>query len=440
MLSRPAARMSVGAFLAIILMVLTGLSVPASAASTGSVKGVVTVAGVPLDFAKVQLYRNIDSDPGGDSDDGKLTRIKAVNTGKNGRFSFSGLKSKKDPKYGLEIYEYVVVVTDRSGKTVKQYARVGVKKGKTVTKNFRLQAASIVTGKVARSDGRSPAGLTVVVGDDSTVPDRGYNPEILPNTTTTVKADGTFRLSGLRPGFYEDLAIGGGRYAHQCYDFAASALKSCDSSPATFNFTLAKAERRALASSTVTELVSTLTGKVTDTAGKPLKGIRVSVVSTVDAGGESSGAETRSGGRFTISGVRAGDRVVKFYDPQRIWAPRYAGGVTKSSARVFRVVGGTNIANIDTSLKSIAKVKAVVTPGKSSAKIAFTITRRANGGHPSGTMTLTLGDISKKASVVKGKVKITLKGLPKGTQKIVATYSGTGSTQGVAKTYTVKVK
>lgn len=440
MTSRLPLRTILAALFAAVALLLTTASLPATAASTGSVKGVVSVAGKPLASAKVQLFRNIDSDPGGDGDSGRVTRLKTVFTGKNGKYSFSGLKSKKDPKYGLETYQYFVLATDRSGATVRRSLPVKVKKGKTVTKNIALSPAAILTGKVVRSDGRSPEGMTVKASTDATRPDRGYNPELLPNHETTVSARGTFKLGGLEPGHYDHLAIGGGRYEVQCVDFSAAAMAPCEPTTAPLSFTVVAGERRGVAPVTLTSLLSTLTGTVTDTDGKPLKGIEARVYSGGD-GVPTSVGKTRSTGRFAAKGVPTGSYTVRFYDPSRTWATQYATrGTTRSEATVYQVVGGRNRAGISVKLKSSARVKASVKAGSGWAKLTFLVSRKASGGRPSGTITVAAGTSSRSVKLVKGKATIKLTGLPKGAQKLVATYSGTSSTQGVTKTYAVTVK
>lgn len=436
---RPVARL-LGVVVTAVALMMAMAAMPASAASTGRVKGVVTVGGKPLDFAKVQLYRDIDGDPGGDGDDRLVKRIKTVNTGKNGRYSFSGLKSKKDRKTGLETYHYFVLATDRSGQSVRRVLTVKVKKGKTVKKNFSLKPAAIVKGQVARSDGRSPVGLVVTAYTDETIPDRGYSPELLPNTTTTVRANGTFVLGGLQPRGYEELTVAGDRYAAQAYDFVAGELTSDPKPPARVDFSVSGGQVLSIGSVTVSDLISKVSGKVAGSSGDPLKNIVVRLAAP--AGGGSTDRETTSStGRFTFTHLRSGTHVVKFEDPRGVWASQYAdGAVHRADARVLNVVAGNNITDVDVTLKSNARVKATLVGGKSKASAAFSITRKATGGKPGGVLTVTLGSVSKTVKVVKGKATAKFSNLPRGTRQVTATYSGTGSTQGFTKTYTVKVK
>ncbi|MFI5426029.1 Ig-like domain-containing protein [Aeromicrobium sp. UC242_57] len=127
-------------------------------------------------------------------------------------------------------------------------------------------------------------------------------------------------------------------------------------------------------------------------------------------------------------------------DLDGVWAAQYAvGAKDKSTAKVYRVISGANLANINVRLKSRAKIKAKTTPGKGKVKVALTITRKATGGAAGGTVTLVSGGVSRKVALVKGKATVTVKGLPQGSQEIVATYSGNKHTESVSKTYRVKI-
>lgn len=435
MSSRHTSRTAPAVAIAVLGLLLTGATTPASAAPAGGkLKGTVTLDGAPITNARVQLFRNVIK---GD-EASKPVRLKTYNTDATGRYSFSSLAVKGS-------YNYTLLVTDRSGRTVKTFRNVDPKAGRTVTKNVRMKAAGILSGTIARADGGSPAELTV--GVDLGI-DRGdAGPDFdafFPDARTSVKADGTFTLSGLpsgAAGTYADVQVSGGPYAEQCYDLVAGTLADCKpadrAAAGRQQVTLGAGETRTLPAVTVTKLVpavTRVTGQVTDTSGKALKGVEVTI-----AGNH---VTTRSSGRYTVEErIPAGSYTVRFDDPEHVWASQYlGGGPDKSVRQSVTVVPGQPVKGLDTRLKSIATTKLATKAGKGSAKVAFLIQRKATGSFPSGTLTLSYKGISKKVTVTEGRATVTLTGLPKGVRSLTADYSGTSSTAGFSKTVKVMVK
>lgn len=433
MIRRTTSRASAAALLAVSALVAGGLVSPATAAtSTGKVKGTVTLGGAPIKAAKVQLYRYVHNA----ADEGERTfqRVKTDNTDSAGRYDFAGLKlaevASGEPKY-----QYRVLVTDRSGRAVKNVRDVQPKKGRTVTYDVRMARASSVTGSVSRADGGSPAELTVDLSSNEISYGPIMNPEFYPVTRTTVQADGTFALTGLAAGSYE-LVVRADAYVPHCYSFASNVLEKCDGQESQ-SFVLKAGENRTLASGAMTvhaPLPSRLTGKVTDPSGKALKGIQV----MVGASGHSEPVFTRSSGQFTIDDrLEAGSYQLRFSDPKGVWAKQELGGAT---SRRVQIVPGQAVRHLDASLKSAVKVKTATKAGKGSAKVAVRITRKASGGAPSGTLTLSYDGTSKKVTVKKGKATVTLTGLPSGERYVTAIYSGTRTTAGFTRTILVQVQ
>lgn len=447
MTSRTTGRALAAVLLTALTLVAAGLVLPATAAtSTGKVKGVITVDGAPIGFAKVQLFRTIDPDPGGDGE-GKPIRIATDNTDSKGRYSFSGLKLEKDPTYGEEIYGYTILVTDRTGRTVKTSRRVEPKQGATITKNVHLKVGGIVRGTIATADGRSPAGLTVGVDADFGNIEGPDHEVFYPDGATTVNADGSFTLTGLPANYlYDELTVSDGPYAEQCYDFAAGTLADCAPSDVP-NYpnqalTLAKGEQRTVPTVTVTRFAppaTRITGLVTDTSGKPLKGITVTLSSKT----ASATAVTRSSGRYTVDeGLPADSYVVRFDDPKHTWASQYlGGGPDKSVRQPVALTPGAPIGGLDTRLKSTSSAKFATKVTGRTAKVAVQIKRTATRSAPSGSFTLTYNGVTTTAAPVrKGRASVTFIGLPKGTLSLVATYSGTASTAEFSKIVKVTVR
>lgn len=423
MSTRTTRRAFTAALLAVFALLVGGLATPAtSASSTGKVKGAITFDGAPLKSAKVQLFR-YDYDNADDPERFEYRRVKTVNTDRTGRYSFSGLKVSKLTT-GQSLVMYAILVTDRTGKAVKTLRHVEPKKGKTITKNVRMARAATVTGTVSRSDGGPLAELTVDLASETNY-GPSATPEFDPDTHVAVRPDGTFRLDGVAAGYYS-VVVRGDAYVPHCYNVVSSVLEKCDGSDAQ-SFVLKAGETRTLSPATVTQLappVSKFSGIVTDTSGKPLKGIEVSV-------GEEKSL-TRATGRFTLeTHLEAGAHQVRFADPKRIWT---------GQTRPATVVPGKVVRNVDARLKSATKVKIGTKAGRGTAKVAFRITRRATGTGASGTIALSYEGSSAKVAVKKGKATVILTDLPEGIRAIRAVYSGTGNTSGFVKTVTVDVQ
>ncbi|KQX75355.1 hypothetical protein ASD10_09325 [Aeromicrobium sp. Root472D3] len=422
--------------MAAIALLTGGLASPAAAAtSKATVKGVVTLDGKPVSFARVQLYR----DMGGDADDPEYARVKTANTDSKGRYTISGVSLVK---LSEESAGYAIVVSDRSGNIVRTHRFVRPEAGKVVTRNVWAQRAGIITGKVSRSDGGDPRALEVTIAteEQEATRDNYFVPEFATAEDATVKADGTFTLGGVAPRTYNALIVRGAPYASQCYSPSTNALADCDDSVAQ-RISVGAGERRQIAPLTANKMLppaTTVTGQVTDTSGKALKGINVSI----SGSGASEVGVTRSSGRFTVREVLpSGSYQVRYDDPDGVWASQYlGGGPDKSVRQPIAIVSGDPVRSVDTRLKSISNAKIATKTGQGTAKVAFRITRKASGSSPSGTLKLSYGDVSKTVTVTKGRATVTLTGLRKGVRKLVADYSGTGSTAGFSKTVRVTVK
>lgn len=438
MSSRQSSRSAVVAIVvAVLSLLLGGLVSPVSAATTTArLKGVVSVDGKPIAFAKVQIfergYLHNDEDL-----EIAATRLKTDNTDSRGRYSFSRIPAAKNDNY-------VVIVTDRTGRTVKTFRYISVKKGRTTTKNVHMKRGVILRGTVNTSDGRSPAGLTVGVDPGQYNGEGPSYEKLYPDWDAAVKADGSFKLSGIPASSYDEVIVADGPYAQQCYDFVARTLADCDS--VAFErrrIQPSVGEQRTLptvTASTFAPSVTKLSGKVTEASGKPLKGIGVRIES---AGGARVAAVTRSSGRFSVSAsIPAGPYTVRYDDePGRVWASQFfGGGPDKSVRRPVTVTPGHPVAGLNTVLKSNASTSTDIAGSAGTARFTIRIKRKATGSAPSGRLTLSSEGVSKTVTLKKGRAAITLSGLSRGSRRLVATYSGTSSTAGFTKIYSVKVK
>lgn len=418
-------------------LVLGGLMSPATAASsTGALKGTVTIGGQPVDFAKVQLYQLVYDKSTQELEVGR--RLKTDNTDSKGRYSFSGLTAKSKTTN-----RYVVLVTDRKYRGVKTYRTIVAEKGRTLTQNVRLKAASTLTGTVKRSDGRPATGLTINVEPGQYNNQGDSYEKLYPEWSAPVNADGTYALRGIPASYGFEVVVSDGPYARQCFDFVAGALADCVTGAgyASQRLPAAAGEQRVLPAVTMTKsapAVTTLKGKVTDSSGRPLKGIGVRIYT----GEYNRVVTTRSSGRYTLKdSLPAGAYSVRFDDHNGVWASQFFGGSTDRKTRQrITVAPGTPVNGLDTKLKSGVSVKTATKGGVGTAKVAVRITRAASSKAPGGKLTLSFEGRSKTVDVVKGRAVVTLSGLPAGNQALTATYSGTSSTAGATKALRVTVK
>ena len=421
---------------AVLGLLLAGLAAPATAATgTGAVKGVVSIAGQPVKNAKVQLYMHQRADS--DDTNYEYDRVKTVSTDGKGRYAFSGVKT--GTWRGGAKYLYAVLVTDRSGRGAKTVQYLDVSKGRTRTRNVALKRAVILTGSVQRSDGGSPAALTVLMSSNETVDDRGAsNQEFRPDSRTSVRPDGTFTVKGQAAGEYE-LVVRSEEYVNHCYDFEVDALAVCDNNRSGQDVVLTAGERRVLAPSVVTQLappVSTITGRVTDPSGRGLKGI---AVSTSPLSRDGKPLVTRSNGRFTLKErLEPGSYLLRFEDPKHVWASLVRGASARSTARIVVGADGLRARDIDAKLKSSTVNRVTWTSGKGFIEMTYSLRRRASSGRPGGTMTITADGRTATATVRQGKVTVRLTGLGIGRHAVTAIYSGTSSTAGFTRNFSPK--
>ncbi len=434
MTSHHPGRGAAAAALAGFALLAGGLASPATAAtSTAMVKGVITLEGAPVPFARVQLYRDISKD----TEHPEYVRVKTASSDGAGRYTLAKVPVLRGPAGSGG---YRVVVTDRPGNVVKTVRKVVPRAGRSVTRNVATSRGAIITGTVARADGGDVRALAVDLRSNEVVND-DHVPVFDTARSAVVAPDGTFTIGGVAPGSYEGLSVDGGPYDAQCFDVVASGLADCDEGTAPQRITVVAGERRALAPVTVTKLLppsTTFAGRVTNTSGGPLEGISVRIESV--AGVVYSTAETRSSGRFTVRGiVPAGRYKVRVYDA-KVWTTRFPGAGTGTVVPLdFAVTPGQPVRGLDATLKSRSAVKVASKGGRGSATVAFRIRRVATGSAPGGTVTLTDGTTSRTVAVTKGRATVTLTGLPRGKRRLVATYSGTGSTAGFSKVVVVRV-
>ena len=412
--------------IAVVALLLAGLTLPAQAAvKTGAVKGVVTLDGTPVKSLKVELYRL--------GNDGLGKRLGVNTTNSKGAYSFSKFPRSDDEPAGSLVN--AVVITDPSGRIVATSRKFRDRPGKTTIRNVSVKAAASITGVVARGDGRATAKLRTLVSGPPVDILPNYDTELVYDTTVPVAKDGSFKLGGLPAGdYYLEFLDEGKTYFSQCYDNLPTATTDCNPAPTTgkssaATITVRAGQNIALNPQTLSTQGRRITGTVTDTSGRPIRNARVL---TVPGNPQTRlPAFTSKSGTFTVGPVTDGSYRLKV-DPSGPWAPL--------SPNTEYNANGQDVTGVQIKLKSRANIKAKLTPGKGTAKVAVDITRSATGKKPSGKVTIRWGTVTKTVNLVKGKATATLSGLPKGQRTLTVSYAGTSSTAAITKTFRTTVK
>jgi hypothetical protein len=416
--------------LAVIALLLAGLMLPAQAAAeTGSVKGVVTLDGKPLKGVKVELFWT-----GGDGYTGPRVGVDTTNS--KGAYSFKKvpIKNKKD----TDANGKTILIKDPSHRIVNTSRTLRDRAGKTVTRNASVTKAASITGVVRRGDGVATSQLRTDVDGPFVLIDRHreLSEDIVYDTSVKVAKDGTFALRGLPAGdYYLEFVDQGKTYFPQCYDsLPATSDRTCDADqsaaavPPATKITVVPGQDVTLNPQTLTTKGRRISGTVTDTSGRPIKHVRIRAA---DAQGKRLTTDTSKSGAFTVGPLTDGSYRLQVV-PREPWAA--------PPADLQYDVNGADVSAGQIKLKSLASIKASLTSGKGTAKVAVAVTRSASGKKASGTVTIRWGTIAKTVTLVKGKATAKLSRLPKGKRTITVSYAGTSSTAPTARTFKTTVK
>jgi Big-like domain-containing protein len=414
--------------LALVLIaggLLAILTSPATAATTATVHGEVTTGGVAVKGLKVELLLNSDNDPDIALTDSTFVPIRSDNTNTDGTYTFGGLTVRGGTSYGLRI-------SDPKGWHATTYFHITPEAGHSRTFDESVLATGKVVGKVARADGASPTEMTAQIQDGPSIDEDSI---IVSAEGGSVAADGSFALQGVLPSgaapsdkYVIKFVDGSGKYLAQCYQGAPLTAPGsrCSTSVSATRVSVQAGQTTTLEGETLSHLAAHINGTVTDTFGHPLKGMVATVIPAVGDG--TMTAPVRSTGRFSVGGLPAGQYKLSVADPTKIWAGQWYDNTTKSAAHVFDLADGQAAGGLVVKLKSRSTLVAKATPGVASVKFAVSVTRKASGSRPSGTVTVSGGGASKTVTLVDGEASVKLSGLPEGKQTFTIAYSGAGST------------
>lgn len=423
--------------LAGLALMLSGLSAPATAATTGGVKGTITSGGKVLPGMKVELMQS-------DYEAQRYVPIASRTTNSAGAYSFSGIR--KLDQWG-DGYRYRIRVRDPRGAYVTTVRDFTVITGKTVTRNATIKPAGFLTGKVLRADGATPTATRVhLIGPDVNIGTDDL-PVLAYGDERGVTASGTYRFAGLPPGNYTvRYTDTSGKYLDECYDnvpAAGGADATCDSAevPTAKVVTVAARATSTLADQELSTVGSHVSGTVTSTAGTP---IPLAYVTPVPVGSNSRAwadnfSPTTSTGSFARGPIPSGQWQLYVEDGKGNWASQWVGGTNQATAQVFDLSPGEKVQGIAIKLKSRAVLSVKTTAGATSATFVISVTRKVTGSAATGQVSASLGANTKTATLTNGKATIKLTGVPAGTRTFRIHYSGSSNTSTGTKYVTATV-
>ncbi|AWB93357.1 hypothetical protein [Aeromicrobium chenweiae] len=390
----------------------------------GTVKGTVTIAGVPLAGARVTLVLR-----DGDSGD-VFGKYKTVTTNSAGRYSLT----RPAGSHTTWWYDHVVV-QDPKKRAVSAYRQFMGNTSRTVTRNVTLKPAATLVGRVSRADGASPTSIraNIVDGPDSSLIENlqmsRYDPD------RAVDATGTYRFRGLPAGTYtvcyHDTST---TFRDECHDEALTVDQATPLTVREGATTTAGAQQ-------LDHLRAHVRGTVTTASGEPLRGIVVRAVVNQDR--DAGAASTRSSGRYDLP-VDAPSAVrLRVEDPSGTWADQWYTAPGSTGARVFSLGEGATVNGLTTALKSNAELAVSTRRSTTAGKITFRVevTRSATGHHPSGKVTISRKDVSRTVTLKRGVGIVTLTGVvPRGHRTFHVDYAGTSSTADAHRTVRAMVR
>lgn len=415
---RSLARRSVLPVVVLLAMIAGGIS-PVQAASTVTGRAVVAVSGEPVADVYVWLEQEVV-----DPETSETVWSEVADTGSNasGYFSFPG----------LEAGEYRAVLSANDYKTAVTAFSITAPGGVDLGDIEMSPGASVSGTVIGVSDLPVPEAIVVaypVVGDEIDYDSIRY---------AFTDDQGDFRIGGLATGTVKVYFVGdeNGTYRPEFYN-DKQAVETADPVPVTEGSTNDLG---------ITQLVSgpVVTGRVLAPSGAPLGDVHVEVYSADDENGGTWIEHTDSSGGFTFRGLPSGTFRVRFEDEsetgryQQEW---YNNKATFDKANVIAVadedvsIGDTVLALINPPAvnppivqppavaKVAASVRASAKGGKKRATV--TITVKARGVTPTGTVTIKLGRKTLKTVALKGgKAKVVLTNLKKGKRAFKVIYAG----------------
>ncbi|HXS62925.1 MAG TPA: carboxypeptidase-like regulatory domain-containing protein [Streptosporangiaceae bacterium] len=282
-------------------------------------------------------------------------------TGPDGRYKILGIHPAKYPvsfSGGCGNTESVVGQYYKDKPGYQSATRIDFKSGKVV-KGISpvMQPGASIIGTVTNKSGHPLSGTCVgLIG----LQESGIIDLFDASSNVITSGAGQYRITNLTPGPYQLFAGCGSRYAPSWFrsvpdSTTASFLSALPGVTATVNFKLSRA--------------GSISGTVTDRAGHPLGNMCVLIANPKTKAllnTYRNPAFTGSGGRYQISGLRAGQYILQFSDCHHRPNPRfgtqwYSRRTTTSLATPVTVKAGQRTPGVDAVLRTGATIRGTVT-------------------------------------------------------------------------------
>jgi hypothetical protein len=282
-------------------------------------------------------------------------------TGPDGRYTILGIHPAKYPvsfSGGCGNTESVVGQYYKDKPGYQSATRIDFKSGKVV-KGISpvMQPGASIIGTVTNKSGHPLSGTCVgLIG----LQESGIIDLFDASSNVITNGAGQYRITNLTPGPYQLSAGCGSRYAPSWFrsvpdSTTASFLSALPGVTATVNFKLSRA--------------GSISGTVTDRAGHPLGNMCVLIANPKTKAllnTYRNPAFTGSGGRYQISGLRAGQYILQFSDCHHRPNPRfgtqwYSRRTTTSLATPVTVKAGQRTPGVDAVLRTGATIRGTVT-------------------------------------------------------------------------------
>lgn len=182
-----------------------------------------------------------------------------------------------------------------------------------------------------------------------------------------------------------------------------------------------------------------ISGAVTSSRGRGLRGIEVSAIGADEA--VVASAVSGSGGAFIVEDLPAGAYRLRASDPDGDFATAWAGGASFEQARRFKLNDKRTRRKADLSLAAVADIAVKISDRDGSARLQVKITDRSTGLGAGGRVTVSNKLIGVELPLTDGQARVTLHAPDESTKlpkKVEVDYRGDKHTAAAVHTASVR--